>query len=74
MQKFLNTALGSWVKVFISAVLGQYFIMLNSGIDIFKWDITTVKALILAGAVAVLPIVINALNPSDTRYGAGSKN
>lgn len=64
---------GSWLKVFTSAVLAEYYIMLNNGVDILKWDITTVKALLLAGAVAVLPVIINALNPTDTRYGAGSQ-
>jgi hypothetical protein len=73
MKKFLNTMAGSWLKVFSSTVLAEYLILMGKGISIFEWNMQTVEALVTAGVVAVLPIIINVLNSSDTRYGLGSK-
>jgi len=61
-MKFLNSIYGSSGKVFITAVLTM--IMAKS--DIFA---VTLKEVISAGVIAVLPIVINWINPNDTRYG-----
>lgn len=61
-MKFLNSVYGSWVKIFISAILTMV---------IAKGDIyaVTLKECISAGVISILPIVINYLNPHDTRYG-----
>ena len=70
LQSFLNTPAGSWVKVFLSAmatfVLDHYF----SGNDLFaiSW-----RSILAAGLGAVMPIIINALNPKDARYGSKAK-
>lgn len=69
MQKFLNSPAGSWVKVFVSAILGFVLTNISNGVDIFsiEW-----KSLLSAALASVLPVIINWLNPSDKRYGEGS--
>lgn len=61
-MKFLNSIYGSWVKVFVSAVIT----MIIAKGDIF---LISLKECISAGVISLLPIVINYLNPLDTRYG-----
>jgi len=62
MMKFLNSIYGSWVKVFVSAVLTMI---------VMKGDIYLIalKDCLNAGIISILPIIINYLNPNDTRYG-----
>jgi hypothetical protein len=62
MMKFFNTIYGSWVKVFISAVLTM--IIAKGNIYLI-----TLEECISAGVISILPIVINYLNPNDNRYG-----
>ena len=62
MMKFLNSIYGSWIKVFVSAVLT----MIAAKGDIYA---ITLKDCLNAGVISILPIVINWLNPQDTRYG-----
>lgn len=69
MEKFLSTVYGSWLKVFISSILGAYLIMLQDGKQLFSWDLNMVENLLTVGVVATLPVVINWFNPTDTRYG-----
>lgn len=61
-MKFLNSVYGSWLKIFVSAILTM---VIASG-DIFS---VTLKECISAGIISILPIIINYLNPHDTRYG-----
>lgn len=69
LNKKLNTAWASWIKVFIATILTTYLIMLGEGHKLFTWDLSMVEKLLTAGIVSVLPIIINYLNPNDTRYG-----
>ncbi|CAB4121861.1 hypothetical protein UFOVP19_16 [uncultured Caudovirales phage] len=62
MMKFLNSIYGSWVKIFTSAILT----MIIAKGDIYA---VTLKECISAGIISILPIIINYLNPNDTRYG-----
>jgi len=66
MQNFLNTAVGSYLKTFLSVVLTLVLTQLSSGLSIFEldWGVIGNGAL-----VSFLPVVINALNPKDKRYG-----
>ena len=61
-MKFLNSIYGSWIKIFLSAILTMV---------IAKGDIymVTLKECFSAGVISILPIIINYLNPHDTRYG-----
>ena len=56
----------SWVLVFASVVLGLF---LADGADLFSVDATDLRTWLAAGIAAVLPLVINYLNPNDGRYG-----
>lgn len=62
MMKFLNSIYGSWLKVFVSAILTMI---------VMKGDIylITFKDCLNAGIISILPIIINYLNPHDKRYG-----
>ncbi len=62
MMKFLNSIYGSWVKIFLSAILT----MIMSKGDIY---LITLKDCLNAGIISILPIIINYINPNDKRYG-----
>ena len=68
-MKNLNTIYASWLKVFIAAVLGAYLVELQDGQNLFDWSFEMVESLLTVGVVSLIPIVINYLNPNDTRYG-----
>jgi hypothetical protein len=55
----------SWLRVYLAAALTYLLAALVNG-DPVAWN-----AIAIAGAVAVLPVVINWLNPADPRYGKG---
>jgi hypothetical protein len=61
-MKFLNSIYGSWLKIFLSAILT----MVMAKGDIY---LVTLKECISAGIISILPIIINYLNPHDKRYG-----
>jgi hypothetical protein len=61
-MKFLNSIYGSWVKIFLSAILT----MIMSKGDIY---LITLKDCLNAGIISILPIIINYINPNDKRYG-----
>lgn len=61
----------SWLKVFISTVLALF---LADGADIFSISVDDGKLWLAAGVAAVVPLVINYLNPRDSRYGPSEDN
>jgi len=63
---FLNTMIGSWLKVFFTVILTQYLAM---GLSIFDLDYNSVKILVSSALASSIPVIINALNPNDPRYG-----
>lgn len=74
MTFFTETKLGkailSYVKVFAAVVLGLF---LADGADLFAVDATDLRTWLAAGIAAVLPLVITAIDPSDTRFGVNSE-
>lgn len=64
MENFLDwlasSPLASFAKVFVSGVLGWFVVNLDS---------LSVHPALAIGLVSALPVVINWLNPSDSRYG-----
>ena len=62
MMKFLNSIWGSWLKIAISAILT----MIISKGNIYE---ITLEECISAAVISLLPILVNYLNPHDTRYG-----
>jgi len=61
-MKFLNSIYGSWLKLVITAILT----MIISKGNIYE---VTLEECISAAVISILPIIINFLNPHDTRYG-----
>lgn len=59
-------AVRSYVVSFVTVILGLF---IADGADIFAVSSTDLKAWLAAGLAAVLPVIITALNPNDTRYG-----
>jgi hypothetical protein len=45
------------------------FNRVQNGVNLFSWNLEMVESLLTVGVVSVIPIIINWLNPSDTRYG-----
>ena len=62
----LGRAVQSYVKVFVSVVLGLF---LADGANVFSVDASDVKLWLAAGLSSVLPLILTALNPKDGRFG-----
>ena len=66
MGNFLNSAFGSYIKSFLAVLLTLVLTQMSSGLSVLNLD----WGMVLNGAVvSVLPVLINILNPKDTRYG-----
>jgi hypothetical protein len=62
----LNVA-WSWLRVFLAAFLTATLVdIADGGLDSINW-----KAILIAGIVAVGPVIVNWLNAGDPRYGRG---
>lgn len=68
MGKFLNSIWGSWLKVFAVAVLVKFT---DLGGDVFALNAESLKHLANAGIIALIPVIINYLNPQHKNYGIG---
>jgi hypothetical protein len=66
MGAFLATPVGSWVRVFVSGVLGAWLLDL-SGAATIDWE--NWQGWVIAGLVSALPVVIAYLNSADPRFG-----
>ncbi len=62
--------LASWSRSFLAAALSAF---VATGGDVFSLDLEGVKAILTAGVVAILPVLLRYLNPSDTAFGTGAK-
>lgn len=65
---FLNTPFGSWTKIFLSAVLTQYIVIISTP-ELVLWSWESLRNLGIAGSIATAPVILNWLNPNDPRYG-----
>ena len=61
-MKFLNSIYGSWLKLVLTAILTM---IITKG-NIYE---VTLEECISAAVISILPIIVNWLNPHDTRYG-----
>lgn len=62
----LGSAVFSWLKVFLATVLALF---LADGADIFAISADDGRLWLAAAFAAVVPLIINYINPRDTRYG-----
>lgn len=69
MGKFLTTAPGSALRVFLGAVLGGVVLFLRNGNSITNIDLDAWNAIITAAVVVAVPLLIAWVNPADTRFG-----
>jgi hypothetical protein len=65
---FLKNPVGSWLRVFVSVVLGLWLADLTDT-KVVHWDLSEWMAWLAAGLIAVLPIIIAWVNPLDPRFG-----
>jgi len=74
MKEFLaNSPVGSWVKVVLAALFGSLLVFLTNDNTLTDVTFSDVNVWGSAAIAAVLPAVINFVNPADTRYGRGSE-
>lgn len=74
LLKFLNTPLGSIVKVFLTVVLAHIAIELGKGEKILDiWSKDNLNTYLTIGVAACIPMLINVINPEDKRYGKKGK-
>lgn len=62
----------SWLKVFLASVLTAFLTIVTATSSLPTSGEAWVGILI-AGLVAVIPVIINWLDPNDPRYGRGSE-
>lgn len=62
----------SWAKVFLASVLTAFFTILTAT-QALPTSVEAWQGILIAGLVSVIPVIINWLNPNDTRYGRGSE-
>jgi hypothetical protein len=66
MNTKTKAMLASYGRSFLTAALATF---VATGGDIFSLDVAGLKAIITAGVVAVLPVLMRALNPNDKAFG-----
>ena len=64
----MASPIGTFLKVFLSTVLTMWIAMDN----IFAVDVMALRAIISAGVVSAMPVVLNYLNPEYKNYGVGA--
>lgn len=72
MNKFLATAPGSALRVFLSALLGSLSAWLLNGNTFDALSLATAQAWVGLAVATALPILIAWVNPADPRFGKGS--
>lgn len=70
--KFLTGPIGSLLRVFVALVLGSYVTYLLNGGTFDGISYGDIQSWVGAALVVVLPVVIAAFNPQDSRFGKGS--
>lgn len=71
MSAQMKAMLGSWARVFIAAAITAFLALQTP-----PWDMSGDQwlAIVWAALLSLLPVVLNWLNPNDTRYGRGSSS
>ena len=66
MNEKTFAAIKSYVRHFLGACLAAFAV---AGGDIFTLDVEGLKTIFTAGVVAVLPVLLRALDSSDSAFG-----
>lgn len=61
----------SWLKVFLASALTAFLTILTAT-QALPTSTEAWTGILIAGLLAVVPVVINWLDPNDPRYGRGS--
>lgn len=70
MSNEKKNLLRSWTNVFVAAVITAWLTLLVSN-QTLSLDWSAGEAIIIAGLVAVLPVIRNYFDSHDHRYGKG---
>ena len=71
MSKKTKAMLKSWANVFVAAVITALLtVLVDTGSLALDWK--SIEAVLIAGLVAVLPVIKNYFDKNDPRYGKGS--
>ena len=68
MSSKTKAMLKSWFNVFIAAAITALIVVLGDG----QITVEDLWYVLVAGIVAVLPVIKNYFDPSDPRYGKGA--
>ena len=68
LSKQTKAMLKSWLNVFVAAAITALIVVLGDG----KVTVEDLWYVLVAGAVAVLPVIKNYFDKNDPRYGKGS--
>jgi hypothetical protein len=60
----------SWFNIFFAAVITAWLTLLVSN-QTLSLDLASAEAIVIAGLIAVLPVVRNYFDSHDHRYGKG---
>ena len=71
MSNETKAMLKSWANVFMAAVITALLVVIVDT-QTLALDWKTVEAILIAGIVAVLPVVRNYFDKNDHRYGKGA--
>jgi hypothetical protein len=66
MNEKTFAAIKSYVRHFLGACLAAFAV---AGGDIFSLDVEGLKTIVTAGVVAVLPVLLRALDTTDSAFG-----
>lgn len=62
----------SWLKIFGASILTAFLTILTAT-QALPTSVEAWTGILVAGLVSIIPVIINWLDPKDTRYGRGSK-
>lgn len=68
LSKQTKAMLKSWLNVFVAAALTALIVVIGDG----SVTVEDLWYVLVAGAIAVLPVIKNYFDKNDTRYGRGS--
>ena len=69
-MKNATKILKSWARVMVVAILIKF---MDLGADLFSMNLESLKHLVQAGVVAVIPVIIRYFDPTDTAFGVVKK-